>query len=886
MISPSWVYLISPAFYSSICLGVDPEVTPQGSHFQGKPADSIRSVGFEVHHILLHVAEFEARRLPSHNSDNELEESRTEDGQPLGKGLDPSLKAVQHFIKPGKVPMKKLIPLNSLIEASSVVDLDNEWLFNYPEFLKAPYHDGAYIRSFTRTDPGRFLHLVALGMNESLVRHYYRLMSHSPPTGNFRSLADEANLIDAKLWGLVNSEFSRDILGLVTGLDSSTRTNFVADTPKRRYLSRQQRRPNQLKKPEPLSYGELDDKLKRARSAANAKKRFIWLPRANALIAVSCWAASIESERIAMSSFFDHHSKYQNQLWDDATMVLNTWQTELHLSFYVLVNKKDRHTGGLPDIAQVPFPGVSEKAIRRAAMGFRFDGDFFDRYWTCHFIQNIPSRVSFPDNGVKHTYEWDFDLKCDGAGTYQDKRWWQRKVLELYLLQRILKVMVEGSNAILDRSSDELGIKETTLFLSLKGVVNRETYTSCQDKWKEFEHILEAVEDDLSSSLDTLEKWKKREGDRGREKPRWTRNDERKYRGEINKLRAETERQIWEIGSQQKRIHKLRAALTISRENLRDDLEISREGNIRYFTYVTVIFLPLGFATGLYSMNGPPQLEWIVPLVKSSAIAFSATIALILCSRPLFAALRTAGQPLSRSVKHIWKFSSDTRQNSWLHRAQVYTKQQDSGYYMSTHWFWIGYIFLEIPARNVYLAYSVLRSGPSPSWTKFGISFFRGVICLPFYGISRLAQVFFLALISGLKVLGEFQAVPPSVINHYFADLSGWIMLWCAYKLTAHDDFPLSSSAIDGGNQPQKMGSIDDNAIVSSSANDGGNQPQNKDSSDDNTTGHEPPRDHVNWLLAPAFFEEWENSMEVTVRKLAGHTLGEKNVNAEKEKNI
>lgn len=78
--------------------------------------------------------------------------------------------------------------------------------------------------------------------------------------------------------------------------------------------------------------------------------------------------------------------------------------------------------------------------------------------------------------------------------------------------------------------------------------------------------------------------------------------------------------------------------LTMSREKLRDDLEVSREGNIRYFTYVTGIFLPLGFATGLHSMNGPPQYEWIIPLVKYSMVAFRATIALLLCARPAFTA--------------------------------------------------------------------------------------------------------------------------------------------------------------------------------------------------------------------------------------------------------
>lgn len=81
---------------------------------------------------------------------------------------------------------------------------------------------------------------------------------------------------------------------------------------------------------------------------------------------------------------------------------------------------------------------------------------------------------------------------------------------------------------------------------------------------------------------------------------------------------------------------------------------------------------------------------------------------------------------------------------------------------MSTLWFWLAYIFLEIPAQNVTLAISSLRSGSQHSWTEAVLYLFRGTVSLPIYGFSPLAQIGVLSLISLLKVLGEFPTAPGS----------------------------------------------------------------------------------------------------------------------------
>lgn len=92
--------------------------------------------------------------------------------------------------------------------------------------------------------------------------------------------------------------------------------------------------------------------------------------------------------------------------------------------------------------------------------------------------------------------------------------------------------------------------------LSIMKVLNRETYMSYKDRWQEFEQILQAVEDDPTTSSSTLDKWGQRESNLGQEKPRWTHTDERKYRGDINRLRALTERQICEIDTHRQHIRR------------------------------------------------------------------------------------------------------------------------------------------------------------------------------------------------------------------------------------------------------------------------------------------------------------------------------------------
>lgn len=648
----------------------------------------------------------------------------------------------RHIDAPRRLNMKKVIPFNTLIDATKIVVLEEEWLYHFPSFFSAAKID--ITQQVNRC-------LDSLQSKES--GEDDGSISNSQP-----SSYTAGSVIRQELDGYRNTERR---FRLPNGLKSVTVAAFVVDTPKQKHLGKREKKDLQsMSKPKPLSNYNLRWVLGDRRTAEKAKKRFIWLPCANAETALLCWVASPGQERAAISLFFDRHSRYEKYTWDDTTMVLNTWQTELHLSFYVLADISVSRGGGLPPASNDEFPGGSSQEIRRASMGFRFDGDFFDRYWTCHYIECIPNKLP--------RLEWTFPF--DSSGKRADKQWWQRKVLELFLLDEILCQIAKSAIEILSEVRKELGVEESSLSFS---ILNSEAYSSSKDNWHRFEQILQAVEEDLTSTLHTLQKWNSRERDRGQEKPRWTRSDERKYRGAINKYQGSTERQTRDLGIHRDTIRKLKDTLATSSQKIRNDRELHRNENIRYFTYVTVIFLPLGFAASFYSMNGAPAPDLLISLVQFAAAAFAVTVALLASAKTLSLAVDVVLVPLrhmrSQMGLAIEKYSRSAMDESLLIKrsekvgkpnAQAETRQsgprqvrswekertsikEATRNSISPYRFWPEYIFVEVPARRVLLAIDELKNRDiSPQ--AFTNVLLGVIIFLPVFGISWLVRIMFL----------------------------------------------------------------------------------------------------------------------------------------------
>lgn len=582
--------------------------------------DHFYYAGFEINYVLLSSA---------NRVDNIFSQSQTLNAQSRAEGLPSWSRAPSPQRQPGQtespniflkkginiqvssetknmtlvpdsqpeVIMKKFLPFTNAVPATNVTHIGDEWLYQYPDFLR-----------------GR------LDIEESKISKVVEASGKSSKIfiNVCRDVLDESDSEDE----LSDSDAENG--------ESAIKLHIVDTRKGKEHQGKSHARYNHPRKREKSIRERIDDiedlceYLRKPRTAWTAKKRMIWLPYANPATVIALRVFSSERERNELSRFFERHALYTKEVLDETSMVLNEWRTELHLSFYLCERRFSPEYGvGLPQRNHISLscPGHPDLEIRRASMSFRFDGDIFDRFWTCHFIEHMPTSTS------RGFWDHPFELK---DGTFE-KQWSQRKVLELYFLDRILEKMNVSSAQLLTKLRETLEIEQVSLPLA-----SLTSKASIEDLQR-FEKILQLVEEDLNANIDTLnQKWNRREKDRGAEKPRWTPNDEKKYRANINKLSVDVERATGRLKANQDDIRKLKEFVATTRENRKVKMERRREerdrlrdADIRYFTYVTVIFQPLGFAASFYSMGGAPEPSLIVSLVEFSAAAFVITLVLI-----------------------------------------------------------------------------------------------------------------------------------------------------------------------------------------------------------------------------------------------------------------
>ncbi|KAK1656303.1 hypothetical protein BDP81DRAFT_19444 [Colletotrichum phormii] len=317
--------------------------------------------------------------------------------------------------------------------------------------------------------------------------------------------------------------------------------------------------------------------------------------------------------------------------------------------------------------------GSQESELTRVVMSFQFEGDFSDRYWTCRLLEadkptarryreaasqlwnksdedskriyseayEILNRTIIEENPKEGGIEYIMwiryleDLK--NAIKFSQISWQQRRVLELLLFEKIIRRMHEGANNILNEVWLCMRRKEEST--QNKGIPEEETeepdcdaldittdsYFVTRKLIKQVQQILQAVEGDLKENIAQIVQWGNREKDRDAEKPRWTFHDESRYRATIKKLLASNEHAIQKLLRTHLKVSKFEALLTKTLEILRSDLDERHAGDIQRFTYVTVVFLPLGLATGVFSMSEAPRLETLRSMIVTAVVALTIT---------------------------------------------------------------------------------------------------------------------------------------------------------------------------------------------------------------------------------------------------------------------
>ncbi|KAF5871778.1 uncharacterized protein Bfra_008802 [Botrytis fragariae] len=481
--------------------------------------------------------------------------------------------------------MKKTTPFNDLVDITNIVDRDDEWLYNYPSIFSRN----------TKIDLKEALASAQLSANYS------------------------------EISGIVKKEINH-FHGNLSDVWKRGNSCFIVDIQQTKHSGRLGER----------DYGvypnddnlEFWQALKKPRTRELAKKRLIWMPLVREFQAPLCYLATPETHQISISLFFDRHVKNESYFFEDTALVENAWETEFHLSFYSLINSDPNHAEGMATSSAEEFPGTGQKKkIALCSMGFRFDGDIFDRYWTGYFLENVP--------GLYREDRFDY---YPGKGHQplfiesNNKAYRQRKVLELLFFDRMIEQIVRCTQEISYSIREELGMKQSALSSS---ILSSEDYFTSSVLWNKYQHILHVIEEELESAIGVIGKWEKREDDRKGEEPRWTRNDEMKYRGMINKSKGSTKRRVMDLHVAYRNIKTLRETIVNSQDQIRNDLSLQGSENIRFFTYVTVVFLPLGFATGIFSMSGAPDGKVLGSMAACAVVALFLTVLALLNAKQL-----------------------------------------------------------------------------------------------------------------------------------------------------------------------------------------------------------------------------------------------------------
>ncbi|KAL1617119.1 hypothetical protein SLS56_011122 [Neofusicoccum ribis] len=190
----------------------------------------------------------------------------------------------------------------------------------------------------------------------------------------------------------------------------------------------------------------------------------------------------------------------------------------------------------------------------------------------------------------------DQSLNKSTAGKAQKDPWRQRKLLELILFDQMIIQIRYCTEEILAKIREALRNPKGTssdnskppedemsdaLFLSQ---IDSKTYFFFSRQWQTLEKILQLLEEDLTETLLKVSSWETREKDRGPERPRWTRKDERTYRGSLRKMLVSNSQNVAQLRRLQANVQSLRASLSSKRDSIRDDLSLRGSEDVRYFT--------------------------------------------------------------------------------------------------------------------------------------------------------------------------------------------------------------------------------------------------------------------------------------------------------------
>ncbi|KAL8719188.1 MAG: hypothetical protein Q9225_003767, partial [Loekoesia sp. 1 TL-2023] len=373
-------------------------------------------------------------------------------------------------------------------------------------------------------------------------------------------------------------------------------------------------------------------RLIQPRGFDQAKKRLIELASHDQETALICWLTLPPHEKPYFQEFLRRHATSESFLGERVDWKGNIWETEFHLGFHQLLSEYDNihHLNSLDHQDQLrrimKMPSLSkisdQREIRPVTMSFRFVGDLRDRSWTCHYFSSVARVNGFTGLVDEYTYSRsnDEDFYTEVIG--------QRKILEMTYIEKMLIEMGQSSDGIFNAFQNELNVPETR-------DPQNESYEFIHNYSRLHSRAGEILRDVLhhfDSAVRAVEEWERREEIRP-VRSRWSQKDERRYGPKVIALTYRCKRSIQQLRMQRNRLQEQQKLAERRHSNLITYMQLQNARtssqsaeDVRLFTYVTIIFLPLTFSSSLFSMAGAPQGSTISVMVPTTVIALAITI--------------------------------------------------------------------------------------------------------------------------------------------------------------------------------------------------------------------------------------------------------------------
>lgn len=508
---------------------------------------------------------------------------------------------------------------------------------------------------------------------------------------------------------------------------------------------------------------ELEIHLLRKRTVKSAKKRLIIVHDCQPEQALLLYLGSAQSEKLSIAGLLTRHKLRENFMRDHAQREANLWITELHLNFYRkidLSNTPQHFTSAfMGPVADNPenlsaFPGESMSSLNRLAKGvisWRFSGDLHDRRWTGTILAFVP--------GMEGDSYWITISDLEIEQGYSATRFHgQRKLIEARLFSEMTRTVHVSTKEILSDLNKVLDDREWSIHECSSE--HHDPFSEGFDQsyaksrlYLQLSDFLSHLGNSFESIMKTIDDYMQRENQRPVQ-PRWSIDDEIQYRPELRKWDQESQKSVAslrslrdEIKTKMGRAQQLRESLNADMQLRETRLQARSAEDVRLFTYVTIVFLPISFAASLFSMQQTPYTSLVGDFVKVAVIALIITLIVLsnlkTVSRNVWASINLGLHSTSRFMgTSSWAFWKETHEELvQTEKRNIQADETLQSQKTSKWWyclFLLTYILMELPASRVLLAcdatfLSNAKDLPQPKLPRKILRVILGLLSLPIF---------------------------------------------------------------------------------------------------------------------------------------------------------